>query len=191
MTTLSGPDAGAYYLDGPSVYYLDGDESPGRWLGMGATALGLDGEVEDDDFLALMDGFLALMDGRDPATGYLLGTGHSERTVRAFDVTCSAPKSVSVLYVVGDDRVRSEVLEAHAHCRYWVDGEVWTVYAQGLVATAFRQHTGRAHDPQLHTHLVIVNRVMAPDGRWLALDARTWIDQPAAAPLRRRAATRT
>lgn len=126
------------------------------------------------------------MDGRDPATGELLGTSHHERTVRGFDVTCSAPKSVSVLFAIGDARVRSEVLEAHdaavaaafgwienhAHCRYRVDGEIWTVDARGLVAAAFRQHTSRAHDPQLHTHLVIANRVMAPDGRWLALDAR-------------------
>ncbi len=42
----------------------------------------------------------------------------------------------------------------------------------------FRQHTSRRHDPQLHTHAVIANRVKAPDGRWLALDARTLkIDQ--------------
>ena len=27
--------------------------------------------------------------------------------------------------------------------------------------------------PQLHTHAVIANRVASPDGRWLALDART------------------
>jgi conjugative relaxase-like TrwC/TraI family protein len=180
VTTLKGPDAGAYYVDGPGRYYLDGDEPPGRWFGRGATALGLAGEVDDDDFLSLMD-------GRDPASGELLGTRHHERTVRGFDVTCSAPKSVSVLFAIGDDRVRKEVLEAHdaavaaafgwiedhAHCRYRVDGEVWTVDARGLVAAAFRQHTSRAHDPQLHTHLVILNRVMAPDGRWLALDART------------------
>lgn len=37
----------------------------------------------------------------------------------------------------------------------------------------FRQHTSRKLDPQLHTHAVIANRVKAPDGRWLALDART------------------
>ncbi|HEV2068616.1 MAG TPA: MobF family relaxase, partial [Acidimicrobiales bacterium] len=30
-----------------------------------------------------------------------------------------------------------------------------------------------ALDPQLHTHVVIANRVAADDGRWLALDART------------------
>jgi conjugative relaxase-like TrwC/TraI family protein len=180
VTTLKGPDAGAYYVDGPGRYYLDGDEPPGRWLGLSAEALGLAGEVVDDDFLALMD-------GRDPIDGALLGTSHHERTVRGFDVTCSAPKSVSLLFAIGDERVRNEVLDAHdaavaaafgwiqdhAHCRYRVDGEIWTVDADGLVAAAFRQHTSRAHDPQVHTHLVIVNRVMAPDGRWLALDART------------------
>jgi len=180
VTTLKGPDAGAYYVDGPGGYYLDGDEPPVQWLGLGAEALGLAGEIDDDHFLALMD-------GRDPIDGVLLGTGHHERTVRGFDVTCSAPKSVSVLFAIGDERVRNEVLEAHdaavaaafgwiedhAHCRYRVDGEIWTVDADGLIASAFRQHTSRAHDPQVHTHLVIVNRVIAPDGRWLALDART------------------
>ncbi len=127
------------------------------------------------------------MDGRDPLDGELLGTRHTDRTVRGFDVTCSAPKSVSVLYAIGDDQVRKEVLDAHdaavaaafgwvedrAHCRYRVNGEIWTVDADGIIAAAFRQHTSRAHDPQIHTHLVIANRVMAPDGRWLALDART------------------
>ena len=47
------------------------------------------------------------------------------------------------------------------------------VDADGIVAAAFRQHTSRALDPQLHTHVVVANRVASPDGRWLALDART------------------
>ncbi len=36
----------------------------------------------------------------------------------------------------------------------------------------FRQHVSRELDPQLHSHGVIANRVLSPDGRWLALDAR-------------------
>jgi hypothetical protein len=47
------------------------------------------------------------------------------------------------------------------------------VDAEGIVVGVFRQHTSRRLDPQLHTHAVIANRVRAPDGRWLALDART------------------
>jgi hypothetical protein len=45
--------------------------------------------------------------GRDPLDGELLGTRHTDRTVRGFDVTCPAPKSVSVLYAIGDDRFTS------------------------------------------------------------------------------------
>jgi conjugative relaxase-like TrwC/TraI family protein len=110
-----------------------------------------------------------------------------EKSVRGFDVTASSPKSVSVLWAVGDDHVRAEVLaahdaavaalagwiEAHAHTRFRMGGEVVVVDAEGIVAAGFRQHTSRALDPQLHTHLVVANRVKSPDGRWLAFDART------------------
>ena len=64
-------------------------------------------------------------------------------------------------------------VEAHAHTRYRIGGDVAVVDADGLIAAAFRQHTSRALDPQLHTHVVIANRVLADDGRWLALDARS------------------
>lgn len=179
-TTLQGPDAGAYYIEKELGYYLDAGEPPGIWHGDGAAALGLHGSIIDDDFLAVMDGL-------DPHTAELLGTKHTDRTVRGFDVTCSAPKSVSVLFAVGDESVRREALEAHdaavtavvawieqhAHTRFRVQGEVCTFDADGIVAACFRQHTSRALDPQLHTHVVIANRVKAPDGRWLALDART------------------
>lgn len=180
VITLKGPDAGRYYVEEVGRYYLDGEEVPGRWRGAGAAALGLDGEFEEDAFLAVMDGL-------HPETGATLGTGHTDRTVRGFDVTCSAPKSVSLLFAVGDGDLRAEVLaahdaavdatvdwlEAHAHTRFRVNGEIWTVDAHGIVAALFREHTSRAHDPQVHTHVVIPNRVLAPDGRWLALDART------------------
>ena len=115
-----------------------------------------------------------------------LGRRYNVDSVRGFDVTASAPKSVSVLFALGDDDIRREVLDAHdaavtalagwierhAHTRYRIGGEVAVVDAEGIVAAMFRQHTSRALDPQLHTHLVIANRVKSPDGRWLALDAR-------------------
>ncbi len=181
VTTLKGAAAGAYYVEALPNYYLDADEPRGLWQGHGAGKLGLSGTVDDDAFLALMAG----LDPRDPER--LLGNGYSERSVRGFDVTASSPKSVSVLWAVGDDHVRAEVLaahdaavaavagwiEAHAHTRFRLGGEVVMVDAEGIVAAGFRQHTSRALDPQLHTHLVVANRVKSPDGRWLALDART------------------
>lgn len=180
VTTLKGLDAGLYYVEQLPYYYLDANEPRGRWLGRGAAALDLSGTIGDEAFLALMAGM-------DPARpDRHLGRRYGETSVRGHDVTCSAPKSVSVLFALGDEFVRNRVLrshdravralmswiEDHAHTRYRIGGEVAVVDAKGIVAAMFRQHTSRALDPQIHTHLVIPNRVMSPDGRWLALDAR-------------------
>ncbi len=180
VSTLKGCDAGAYYVEQLPNYYLQSGEPRGMWLGDGAPMLGLSGEVDDDAFLALIAG----MDPQHPDRH--LGRRYNDESVRGFDVTASAPKSVSILFALGDDDVRREVLDAHdaavtalagwierhAHTRYRIGGEVAVVDAEGIVAAMFRQHTSRALDPQLHTHLVIANRVKSPDGRWLALDAR-------------------
>ena len=180
VTTLKGFDAGSYYVERLPNYYLDSGEPRGVWFGEGARQLGVTGEVDDDAFLAVMAGMDPQRPDRD------LGRHYDEKSVRGFDVTALAPKSVSVLWALGDAGVRRDVTDAHdfavcelavwvekhAHTRYRVGGEVAVVDAEGIVAGAFRQHTSRALDPQLHTHLVIANRVMSPDGRWLALDAR-------------------
>lgn len=180
VTTLKGADAGAYYVEALPNYYLQSCEPRGLWFGDSAHLLGLGGEVDGDAFIALTGG----MDPSRPERH--LGRRYDDKSVRGFDVTCSAPKSVSVLFAVGDLDTRREVLgahdaavtalagwiERHAHTRYRIGGEVSVVDAQGIVAAAFRQHTSRALDPQLHTHLVIANRVKSPDGRWLALDGR-------------------
>lgn len=179
VTTLKGPDAGCYYVEALPSYYLDIDEPLGVWQGAGAAALGLGGEVDDAPFLSLMA-------GDRPGTDEALGRRYGEDSVRGFDITASAPKSVSVLFALGDAEVRHAVLaahdtavtamvdwiERHAHTRYRIGGSVAVLDAEGIAAARFRQHTSRAMDPQLHTHVVIANRVQSPDGRWLALDAR-------------------
>lgn len=180
VTTLKGFGAGLYYTERLPSYYLDGGEPPGRWWGAAAGDLGLTGDVGPEAFLAVMA-------GRDPDTGLDFGRRYGEESVRGYDATFSAPKSVSLLWALGDERIQKEVLEAqdravdaalswiesHAHTRLRRNGHVVCVDAEGLVVGVFRQHTSRRLDPQLHTHAVIANRVRAPDGRWLALDART------------------
>ncbi|MFT7600435.1 MAG: conjugative relaxase-like TrwC/TraI family protein [Acidimicrobiales bacterium] len=181
VTTLKGTDAGAYYVDSLPNYYLDADEPRGIWYGKAAAVLGLAGVVGDDEFLNLMAGAC-------PHDASLrLGRAYGENSVRGFDITASVPKSMSVLFVVGSPQVRADVLASHdtgvqaiiewvqntAHTRFRIAGEVATVDVEGIVAATFRQHTSRALDPQLHTHIVVPNRVLSPDGRWLALDART------------------
>ena len=44
---------------------------------------------------------------------------------------------------------------------------------RGIVATAFDHWDSRAGDPQLHTHVVVLNRVQAvSDGKWRTLDSK-------------------
>ena len=50
------------------------------------------------------------MNGVDPFSGVALGRAFGERSVRGYDVTFSAPKSVSVLAALADPLVRGEVL---------------------------------------------------------------------------------
>jgi conjugative relaxase-like TrwC/TraI family protein len=43
---------------------------------------------------------------------------------------------------------------------------------QGLTMAVLCQATSREDDPQIHTHVVLSAKVRAPDGQWMALDAR-------------------
>jgi conjugative relaxase-like TrwC/TraI family protein len=159
--------------------YLSGHgESPGRWYGAGANALGLEGE-------ASVTGFQAMFEGRDPDSGEPLGRPHGRNAVPAFDVVLRPTKSVSILYGLGDPTTGQAVLQAHhaglAEAVGYLDehlgarrghGGVQHVSGQGLLAVGFDHRTSREGDPLLHTHLVIANRVQGPDGRWTALDGR-------------------
>jgi conjugative relaxase-like TrwC/TraI family protein len=87
-------------------YYTARGESPGRWTGHGAEALGLHGEVTDADFTAVLS-------GRHPRTGEELGRHWGAQKVVAFDIAVSAPKDVSILYALGDERTRQTILRVH------------------------------------------------------------------------------
>jgi conjugative relaxase-like TrwC/TraI family protein len=169
----SGKGDPSYYLDtvatGREDYYTGVGEAPGRWAGRGAAARGLSGRVEDDDFLHVLD--------PDGAAG--------NRSVLAYDLTFSAPKSVSVLYGVGADKVSRAVRNAHDAAvldalGYLEREACWTrrgrngvrvLRGDGLTAALFRHRSSRAGDPQLHTHAVIANQTAA-ERRSTALDGR-------------------
>src|SRR6266700_6032633 len=159
--------------------YLSGHgESPGRWLGRGAQALGQQG-------VASTEAFVRVFHGRHPDTGELLGRAHGDRGVPAFDVVLRPTKSVSLLYGLGDAKVAAQVLDAHHHATTEAVGYLEEhvgarrghggcdhVAGDGLLAVGFDHRTSRAGDPLLHTHVIVANRVQGPDGRWTALDGR-------------------
>jgi conjugative relaxase-like TrwC/TraI family protein len=159
--------------------YLSGHgESPGRWLGRGAQALGQEGT-------ASTEAFVRMFHGRHPETGELLGRAHGEHGVPAFDVVLRPTKSVSLLYGLGDARTAAQVLDAHHQATQealgYLEEHVGVrrghggcdhVAGDGLLAVGFDHRTSRAGDPLLHTHVIMANRVRGPDGRWTALDGR-------------------
>ncbi len=161
-------------------------EQAGVWHGRQAAELGLHGEVTTEQLELLLT-------GRDPTSGTPLGRplvdtvrsdGAVVRAVAGFDATFSAPKSLSVLWALtGDDGLAEchdvavwaavAYLERYgATTRVRSNGGRLHLDSEGLIAAAFRQTTSRADDPQLHTHVVISNKVQTHDGRWLALDGR-------------------
>jgi conjugative relaxase-like TrwC/TraI family protein len=174
-------DSADYYLalvaEGVDEYYSVRGEVPGRWMGTGAISLDLSGEVAGEDLRTLLE-------GNDPRSGHRLGS--APRTVPGFDLTFSAPKSVSLLFAFGDATVNVHVTRAHEEavraafaylgreaCRVRRGhAGVDQVPAEGFAGAAFRHRSSRAGDPQLHTHVLVANVVRGVDGRWSAPDSR-------------------
>jgi conjugative relaxase-like TrwC/TraI family protein len=113
------------------------------------------------------------------------------RAVAGFDFTFSVPKSVSILWAIADARTQSAIVRAHHDAIADVvnllereiavtrvgsdagDGSVAQMDVDGVAATAYDHYDSRSGDPQLHTHVVIANKVRAVhDGRWRTLDGR-------------------
>jgi conjugative relaxase-like TrwC/TraI family protein len=109
VTTLYAASAAATAAYDTQYLTAAPGEVPGVWAGRQAVGLGLHGEVDATSLQTLLE-------GRDPHSGTPLGRSLVDlpdarvRTLAGFDATCSAPKSVSVLWALTQD---SRLLEAH------------------------------------------------------------------------------
>jgi conjugative relaxase-like TrwC/TraI family protein len=173
-----------YYLrtvaTGREEYYTGSGESPGYWLGEGAGLLGLDGEVAPGDLRLILAGI--------SPDGEILTAGRvsDANRISGFDLTWSAPKSVSLLYGLSDPVISGTVRAVHedavAQALGYLERRAFVVRrgsggerhigAHGMVAAAFVHRTSRAGDPQLHTHVLVANVAQGEDGVWSAPDAR-------------------
>lgn len=167
----SAGDAAGYYMNSDNYYFLGNLQSV--WLGEGAKALGLEGDVRGDNLTAVLHGFLDNGErlGREIDGNHVHRPGH--------DLTFSAPKSVSLLALVGGDKA---MLDAHNQAvqiaagyveklisaRDTKDGVTSIVPTGKMVAAAFTHDTSRNLDPQLHTHLIVANMTES-GGKWKAL----------------------
>jgi len=106
--------------------------------------------------------------------------------VAGFDLTFTVPKSASVLWALADPRSQAAVAEAHRAAVHDAlaflqaralftrtgAGGCAQVPTRGMLAAAFDHWDTRTGDPNLHTHVVIANKVQGPDRAWRSVDSR-------------------
>jgi conjugative relaxase-like TrwC/TraI family protein len=170
---IQNSSSAAHYFSAQDDYYTK--EEGGIWLGRAARKLGLSGEVDRERFRALLDG--RLPNGRQIPTTFTPSLGAKRH---GWDFTFSAPKSVSMQALIGGDHavveahnraVRDAValMETYVGARKKAWGRSHREQTGNLVAAAFQHDLSRAKDPQLHTHVVVMNATERGDGKWRAL----------------------
>ncbi|WP_116520133.1 MobF family relaxase [Achromobacter insuavis] len=175
----SAAKATHYYADQKDDYYSR-DGTAAQWQGKAGEALGLTGEIRQEDFLRALRGDF----GPDVELSRSIRLDAKARA--ALDMTFSPPKSVSIQALVGKDVA---VIEAHdravTHALTFVEAElvrarqtvngVTTKERTGNALIAkFRHETARPtagaySDPQLHTHSLLMNVTQRADGTWTAV----------------------
>ena len=161
MLTVTGLSNAEYLISSVALsideYYTGVGESPGVWAGRWAELLGLSGVVEADQLRALVA-------GTHPTSGVDLLAGSRPRKALAFDLTFSAPKSVSLLWALGTEPTAEVVAVAHreavelalefleeraAVARVQFRGVRRRVGTGGWVVAGFVHRTSREGDPKV------------------------------------------
>lgn len=185
---MSPSHAGGYYENSEHAdYYLKGDVCPSFWFGRGTALIGLEGQVvERNRFERLL---------RGEVQGQRIGCERGGKWLHrpGYDVTFSAPKSVSIVCLIGQDsrilaaqddavivagRFIESCIAVRMHTRS-IDGrdQYHKALTDNLAAAVFRHATSRptAQDPfpspQLHNHMVVLNATFTDEGVWRSIDS--------------------
>lgn len=179
-------NAQSYFAEHLAVgdYYQEGQKVAGEWFGAGAQSLGLNGKIQEADFLALCE-------NQNPQLGDTLtqrtnsvreqdGATTANRRI-FYDFTFSPPKSVSLMALVADDKrivgahnravqIALAEFEPFATTRVRMDKTNGSRFTRNVVAGLFTHDTSRALDPHLHTHCIVFNATFdVSEQRWKAL----------------------
>src|SRR5665647_3654830 len=173
VATIAAGTAAGYYLK-QAEYYLGGREPAGRWVSRTGDFGVVNGaEVGRAQFERLHAGL------DDNGQLLLSNTGDVKKQIAGYDLTLSAPKSVSIIYALAEPafRKRIEAAQQHAaeatirlldrHAAFGRRGKNGLQLERVSLTAASFQH-GEARpvehedgktfaDPNLHTHNVILN----------------------------------
>lgn len=180
LSAIKSAGQAASYFAQADDYYRGTEHAPTAWHGQGAAALGLAGAVDGKAFTDLLAG--KMPDGQQ--LGRVGKDGEIEHKP-GWDMTFSAPKSVSIMALVAED---ARLIDAHERAvretLSWLEKEaaVTRVKERGgeakiaatgkLITATFRHATSREQQPQLHTHSVIINATLRADGQWRSLESK-------------------
>lgn len=164
------------------------------WYGKGAVALGLANDpaksnrmrnVAPEDFKRVLQGYVpsANQRGTDQRLGHVRDGEHKHAP--GFDITLSAPKSVSLAGLLnGDKRVMVAHRDAVIKTMNYVEdrflqtrthdpatGKKPRVNSPHLVGAVFEHIASRKHDPQIHSHFIVANMTRNKDGQWRSIEA--------------------
>lgn len=170
--------ASHYYNQQDNYYTREEGIEQSEWFGKGAEKLSLSGQVDTKTFNQLLLGIMP--------TGEQLGkmVEGSIQHRPGWDLTFSAPKSVSILALIGGD---TRLLEAHrqavsttlshierscGQARMQTPDGIAYQNTKNLVAALYHHDLSRAKDPQLHTHSVVMNMTERLDGKWRSLASK-------------------
>ncbi|MFI8974207.1 MobF family relaxase [Nocardia asteroides] len=114
----------------------------------------------------------------------------NQTAVAGLELTFSTVKSVSVLWALAPPDMRRRIEAAHQ--RAIKDALTWLernglytrlgrngvrhVEVEGMVAACFTHRDSRAGDPDLHTHVLLANKVRTREGKWRTIDSRLFYE---------------
>lgn len=169
----------------PEDYYIKQGGVPRELTGGLLPDLGMDQSYSAEKFEQLFKGV--------DANGVPLTQGKPETRRPGWDLTLSAPKSVSVAWALADDGLQKKIEAAHdkavretlgyiernvntasrGKTRKNRDGTITAHMEQAKVGAAIYRHgTSRECDPDLHSHMLIFNLAMRHDGSIVSLNTQ-------------------
>ncbi len=189
LFSLTNASQAAQYYEEDNYYHRGSIESIAstHWWGKGAEKLGLSDYVD-------LEKFVELLEGKIDRSTKLSRVRHDDGVAHkpGYDLTFSAPKSVSILAEIGRDyriheahnRAINEALEylqsRSVRYRQTINSLTQTYQSQNLIVAKFRHDTSRSVngevDCQLHTHCVVLNATVCEDGRWRSLSENPLFD---------------
>lgn len=175
----SAAAAQKYYAEGlkREDYYSEKQEIVGKWYGKAAALLGIEGDVDRKQFAALVE-------NRHPLTGERLTPRTKDGRRVGYDINFHAPKSLSVLYAMTQDREilkafrqavadtmteLEEKVETRVRRKGAEDNRVTGNFAYAEFIHFTSRPVGGIPDPHLHAHCFTFNATFdAVENRWKA-----------------------